>query len=126
MTTLTEGMYAGEFIGERALGDGFHNDEMTVISGQNLKAGAIVGTITASGKVMEHDPAATGGTAGAETASGILVGAVDATGGDKKGIVLRRGPATVNGNDLTYKTGMSDPDKVLARADLLALGIKVL
>ncbi len=45
MTVLNEGMHEGEFIGELAMGIGFHVDAVTVASGQNLKGGAVVGSV---------------------------------------------------------------------------------
>jgi hypothetical protein len=123
MTTLTEGMHEGEFIGELAMGIGFHVDDSDIlISGQNLAAGRVLGKITASGKLTAYDNAAANGS---ETAVGILYAAVDASGGDKaKTRVLKRGPAVVNANDLGW--GANDGAGITAgKADLLALGIKV-
>lgn len=122
MTTLTEGMHEGEFIGELAMGIGFHVDQVTVVSGQNLAAGAVVGKVTASGKYAIYNNGASNGT---EAAAGILVAACDASGGDvTTARVLRRGPAVVNGNDIGW--GSNDATGVTAgKADLLALGIKV-
>lgn len=122
MTTLTEGMHEGEFIGELAMGIGFHVDQVTVVSGQNLAAGAVVGKVTASGKYAIYNNGASNGT---EAAAGILVAACDASGGDvTTARVLHRGPAVVNGNDIGW--GSNDATGVTAgKADLLALGIKV-
>lgn len=44
MTALTEGQYTGEFILSEAMG-GRSRDAITVLSGQNLKAGAVVGRV---------------------------------------------------------------------------------
>lgn len=221
MATLTEGMHTGEFIGERALGDSFHNDSVTVLSGQNLAAGAVVGSVvsgtsssaakaggnTGNGtfvldattpilaraiegiyrarftsttnirledpngvvlgdvaivattaqtatiseqikalvtqgsttfaigdgfdvtisafteKVAEYNPA---GTNGSEVVTGILVGAVNASAADAPGVRMSRGPATVNGNDLVWKTGLTAAQKSIARNELLRKGIRVL
>lgn len=122
MTTLTEGKHEGEFIGELAMGIGYHVDVVTLASGQNLAAGAVLGKITASGKYAAYDNAA---SSGVEVAAGILLGAVNASGGDvTTARVVRRGPATVNGNDLGWAA--NDAAGITAgKADLLALGIKV-
>lgn len=122
MTTITEGRHTGEFIGELAMGPGYHMDPVTIVSGQNLVAGAVVGKITASGK---YQALATSGTTGAENAAGILFGAVNASAADTAGVVLLRGPALVNATDLTWPAGISGPQKTAAIAALLALGIKV-
>lgn len=52
----------------------------TLVSGQNLAQYAVVGRVTASGKLKVCDLAALDGSA---VAFGILVNAVDASGGDK-------------------------------------------
>lgn len=122
MTTLTEGKHTGEFIGQLAMGPGYHIDEVTLISGQNLAAGVVLGRITASGKYTTY---ANGAATGEEVAAGILYAAVDASAGDvTTARVLRRGPAIVNGNDIGW--GANDGTGITAgKADLLALGIKV-
>lgn len=123
MATLTEGKHEGEFIGELAMGIGYHIDVVTLISGQNLAAGAVIAKIDASGKYTAYDNAS--GTASINAVAGILFGAVNATAGDvTTARVMRRGPAVVNGNDLGW--GSNDAAGILAgKADLLALGIKV-
>lgn len=121
MATLTEGKHEGEFIGEYVMGIGYHVDEVTLVSGQNLAAGAVVGIITATGKWAAYNNAL---DTGVEVARGILLGAVDASGGDVTNArVVRRGPMMVNNNDLGWAA--NDAAGILAgRADLLAIGIK--
>lgn len=51
-----------------------------LVSGQNLAQYAVLGRITASGKVKQWDPAAVDGS---QNAIGILLYATDASGGDK-------------------------------------------
>lgn len=123
MVTLTEGMHEGEFIGELAMGIGYHVDQVTILSGQNLVAGAVVGKVTASGKYVAYDNAGTDD--GRRTVAGILVAAVDASGGDvATGRVLRRGPAIVNKNDLTWAAGIDASEQAAAIVEMLTLGIK--
>lgn len=123
MPTLNEGMHEGEFIGELAMGIGYHVDEVTVLSGQVLIAGAAVGKQTSGGKYVAFDNAGTDD--GRRTLDGFLVAAVDATGGDKKGRVLRRGPAIVNKNDLAWAAGVDASEQAAALAALLeSKGIK--
>lgn len=123
MATLTEGMHEGEFIGELAMGIGYHVDQVTILSGQNLVAGAVVGEVTASGKYVAYDNAGTDD--GRRTVAGILVAAVDASGGDvTTGRVLRRGPAIVNKNDLTWAAGVDASEQAAAIVEMLTLGIK--
>lgn len=122
MATLTEGKHEGEFIGELAMGIGYHVDPVTVLSGANLVAGTVVGIVTASGKVVGFDNAGTDD--GRRTAAGILVDAVNASGGDAPGKVLRRGPAMINKNDLVWLAGIDAAEQAAALATLLTLGIK--
>lgn len=123
MATLTEGKHDGEFIGELAMGPGYHIDDVTVLSGQNLVAGAVVGIVTASGKIVAYDNAGTDD--GRRTAAGILFAPVNASGGDLPGRVLRRGPAMVNKNDLTWAAGVDATEQAAALARLLtSTGIK--
>lgn len=220
--TLTEGMHEGEFIGELAMGIGYHVDATTVKSGQTLVAGAViavletgtpvatagtpvsgsgatvgngvVGAVTAdagapagtwnlictttgaTGKfrvmkpdgtldgiltigsayngginltvadgsndwlvddiipvvvayagdavtpqVVEWNPA---GTDGSQFVGGVQMKAADASGGALASTTLRRGPAVVNYNDLTWKSGATAAQKLAGKAALLALGIK--
>lgn len=217
MTTFTEGMHDGEFIGELAMGIGYHVDAITLKTGQNKVAGAVLGAnvagtsasaaksggntgngaltldatapiqpgakegvyvvrcITAAAnsgtfrvedpdgnvlgdvavaatfsddikfaiadgaadfivgdgfditisaltyKHLEYDPA---GTDGSQTVSGILMKNTNATAADVVTTALKRGPATVNLNDLTWKTGMTAAQKTTARNALQALDIK--
>lgn len=122
MTTLTEGMHSGEFIGELAMGQGYHCDAVTVLSGQTLVAGAVVGKVTASGKYVAYDNVGTDD--GRRTVAGVLVSAVDASGGDAAGLVLLRGPAIINKNDLTWASGVDAGEQATAITSMLTLGIK--
>lgn len=122
MPTLTETMREGEFIGELAMGVGYHVDVTTLITGQNLAAGTVVGKITASGKYTILAP---GAATGEQAAAGILVPSTNATAADVITRSLLRGPAQVNANDLIWPGGITAPQKVTAIAQLMALGIKV-
>ena len=122
MTTLTEGKHEGEFIGELAMGIGYHVDRVTVLSGQNLVAGTVVGIVTASGKYVAYDNAGTDD--GRRAVAGIIVADANASAADAVGKVLRRGPAIVNKNDLTWAAGIDAGEQATAITAMLALGIK--
>lgn len=123
MPTLTESMHEGEFIGELAMGIGFHVDTATLISGQNLVAGTAVGKITASGKYTILAPAAADGS---QNCAGFIMANTNASAGDVANTrFFLRGPAQVNANDITWPGGITAPQKAAAIAQLLALGIKV-
>ncbi len=123
MATLTEGMHEGEFIGQLAMGIGYHVDQVTLKSGQNLVAGRVVALETATGKWVAYDNASA--TAGINVASGVLVADCNASAADvTTARVFRRGPALLNTNDLGW--GTNDATGVTAgKADLMAIGIKV-
>lgn len=122
MAALTEGRHTGEFLGEMALGTGYHCDEITVSSGEKLAAGTVLGKVTLSGEYVAFDNAGTDD--GRRTAAAILVGAVDASAGDTKGVALMRGPVIVNKNDLTWASGVDANEQAAALVTLLGLGIK--
>ncbi len=119
MTLYSEGKHTGEFIGEMAMSIGWHTETVTLLTGTNYQAGEVLGKVTASGKYTTYDNTASNGT---ETAARILLENVDASGGDKTAVVIRRGPMTVNKNDLGW--GANDATGISAgRTDLDALGI---
>jgi len=72
-----------------------------------------------SKKYVEHNAAATNGS---QRAAGILFDAVDATLADKPGLAIIRF-AEVNGDEITWKTGISAPDKAAGIESLKALGV---
>jgi hypothetical protein len=78
MTELQEGRYAGEFVVSEGNGR-ISRETMTVLSGQSLQAGAVLGKVTASGKYKALNPAASDGS---QAAAGVLYDAVDASGAD--------------------------------------------
>jgi hypothetical protein len=122
MPTLTEGKHEGEFIGELAMGLGYHVDEITVLSGQVLSACTVLGKQTSGGKFVAFDNAGTDD--GRRTAAGVLLPAADATAGDVKSRALVRGPAIINKNDLVWAAGIDAAEQAAALATLLTLGIK--
>jgi hypothetical protein len=79
MPELTEGRYAGEFVVSEGNGK-ISRETITVLSGETLEAGAVLGKVTASGKYKALDPAAVDGS---EAAAGILY---DALGIGRRGI----------------------------------------
>lgn len=96
-------------------------ENMTVLSGENLRAMEVVGIVTASGKVAQHNP---GAADGRETAAGVLLYAVDASAGDTPGVVLRR-DAEVRDSALQFINGIAQGDRDDAVAALEGLGIQV-
>ena len=109
MSTLTETSHAGEYIVSESNGHR-SREAITVASGQDLVAGAVIGKVTASGYYAEWDPDAVNGS---QTAVGILFDAVDATSAATAGVAHVR-DCEVNGDELTFKTGSTSDDKSLA------------
>ena len=122
MTTLTETRHAGGFIVWEALRD-YCREVVTIATGGAnpvLEPGTVLGKITASGKYAAHDPTAVDGT---ETAVAVLWGKADATAADVDAVVLLRGPAIVNANDLVFVGTPTAPEITAAHTALAAVGI---
>jgi hypothetical protein len=119
MTVLTEGRHSLEFLYSEASGNR-SRDNITVVTGQNLTAGTVVGVVTASGKYAVYDNAASDGT---ETAAGILGYDTDATAADIEAMIISR-DAEVNADELNWD-GQAQPAIDAGVADLAAAGIIV-
>lgn len=115
---LTEKAHAGEFILSKANGN-LSFDNGTLVSGNDLFAGTVLGKLTANGKWTAYDNV---GSDGSELASGILFDAVDASAGDAACVVLAR-DAEVIGDSLTY--AVSPSGEAAAIVDLALVHIIV-
>lgn len=120
MPSQTESKHAGEFLITDSPGTIAH-EEVTIVSGQNLKAGDVLGKITASGKYSIYSDADS--PAGVGVAVGILYDDVDASGGDKIGAIIV-GPCEVDG-DLLGWGGQAAGAITNGIADLKTVNIKV-
>lgn len=121
---LIESVPFGGFLLSEA--NGYRSRENgTLVMGQKLTAGAVVGRITASGKIAVFDNVALNGS---QTAVGILLGAIDATEADKPCVFIAR-DAEVKKDGLVWKPGADQPatDAAIAAgtAALVALNIRV-
>lgn len=120
MAVLNELNYLGDWL--KFEGDNLYSrDEVTVISGQNLATGTVVGIITASGKVTQVAPAAVDGS---QNAAGLLLLDVDASAADKSGVIIAR-HAICSDKKIVWPGGITGPQKTAAIAQLKALGILV-
>ena len=116
-----DGCYLGESAALNII-----NEEIIIASGAGvLYPGTVIARITASGKYVVHNTALSNGAELPANAA-ILFNRVDATSADKKAVATVNGPATINGNDLTYMAGMTDAAKKAANAALRLKGMKVL
>lgn len=110
------------------LGDGIKWEEdnhysrkkVTILSGSVVSCLEVMGQVTASGKYVPLDPAASDGR---EVAAGIMVAAVDASGGDTAGVIIERHAMMATAN-LVWPDGIDAGQKTAAIADLEALGVK--
>lgn len=117
--SLTEKTHAGGFIMSEAEGKR-SRDNVTIASGQNLYAGAVLGKITSGGKYTAINQ---GASDGSQTAVAILIGRCDASAADTAAAVINC-DAEVNGDELDW--GSESPTEVTTGvAELLAVGIKV-
>lgn len=94
-------------------------ETITVLSGETLQAGAVLGKVTASGKYKALDPAAVDGS---EAAAGVLYDAVDASAADAEGVAIVR-LAEVNAAELVWPDGIIVPEQTTALGELAALNI---
>jgi head decoration protein D len=118
MPVLNEGRYAGEFIVSEGNGS-ISREVITVLSGETLEAGAVLGKITASGKYKALDPAAVDGS---EAAAAILYDGVDASAADTEGVAIVR-LAEVNATELVWPAGITGGEKTTGLGELAALNI---
>lgn len=116
MTTLNETRHAEGFIISEANGR-LSRGSGTLISGQKVTAGEVLGTITASGKYTTLDPDA--GT-GEQVASAIALNDTDATDADHPiGVLVRF--AEINQNELVWGAAVdADAEKTTALGELAA------
>ncbi len=120
MPVLTQPPNMGDVL-KYELNPNFTRETVTLLAGTNYRVGAVLGRITASGK-MKLSTAA--GTDGAQNAAGMLLDDVDATGADANAVVILRGPAIVSKAALVFDATVDDATKRAAKhAQLTALGI---
>lgn len=120
MPVLTQTPTMGDVL-KYELNPNFTRETVTLLAGTNYRVGAVLGRITAIGK-MKLSTAA--GTDGAQNAAAVLLYDVDATAADTTGIVVVRGPAIVSKAALVFDASVDDAAKKAAKhAQLTAIGI---
>lgn len=120
MSVLTQPPTMGDVL-KYELNPNFTRETVTLLAGTNYPVGAVLGRITASGK-MKLSTAT--GTDGAQTAAAVLLYATDATAADQNAVVIVRGPAIVSKAALVFDASVDDAAKTAAKqAQLTALGI---
>lgn len=120
-TVFTESMNLGDLLKYEAP-NLYSRDRVTVAAGQNLPLGAVVGVVTATGKVKQIDPSATDGT---QVAAGVLMQACDAALAERTdGLIVAR-HAIVSDHALEWPTGITTGEQQAATAQLKSLGVLV-
>lgn len=118
-TVLSSTPAAGHYLVSEASGSRSRR-QGTIASGSGvLRAAAVLGKVTASGKYKPLAPAADDGT---QTAAAVLFEGCDATAADVRRTVTDR-DCEVSGAALVWPAGITDPQKTSALAALTALGI---
>jgi hypothetical protein len=116
MAVLTETRHAGEFVLSEGNGN-ISRDSITIVSGAGVvRAGTVLGKITASGK---YTPSPATGADGSQVAVAVNLYEVDATSADVAVAAIMR-DAEVNVNTLTYAASVDDNTKKAAKATQLA------
>ncbi len=120
-TVFTESMNLGDLLKYEAP-NLYSRDRVTVAAGQNLPLGAVIGVVTATGKVKQIDPSATDGT---QVAAGVLMQACDAALAERTdGLIVAR-HAIVSDHALQWPTGITTGEQQAAIAQLKSLGVLV-
>jgi len=123
MTVLTMSPTLGDLL-KYELNASYCREAVTLKAGTNYALGSVLGRITASGKYRLSPAAQVVGDEGAEVASAVLTEAVDATAGDRTGLVIARGPAIVSRAALVFDASVDDAAKAAAKhAELSSAGI---
>jgi hypothetical protein len=121
MPTLTQAPTLGDLLKYEAP-NLYSREPATVAAGQNLPLGAVVGRVTATGKLEALDPSATDGT---EVAAGVLGNDVDATLIDRDDAILIARHAIVARGALVWPASITAAQRAAAIAKLESLGILV-
>ena len=120
MTVLHQPATMGDVL-KYEVNPNFTRETVTLLAGTAYPVGAVLGKITVSGK---YKLATSGGSDGAQTASAVLLYAVDATLADAVGIVVARGPSIVSRASLAYDATVDDASKITTKlGQLAAIGI---
>ncbi len=123
MTILTATPKAGHFLVSEANGTRSRK-QVTIKAGEDLAAGTVMAMETNTGHYVALDPDDT--VQDVNVARGILYDAVDATDGEKQGVIINC-DAEVNAAELVWAGGDADDsdERAAAKAELEALGIKM-
>lgn len=120
MSVLTQPPTMGDVL-KYELNPNYTRESATLLAGTAYPAGAVLGRVTASGKLKLSTAA---GSDGAQTVAGVLLYATDASAADQEAVVILRGPAIVSKAALVFDPSVDDATKTATKhAQLTALGI---
>lgn len=120
-TPISEGINLGDLLKHEAP-NLYSRDQVTVVSGQSLSLGSVVGIVTATAKVKVFDPSATDGS---EIAAGVMIQPCDTALAERDdGLMIAR-HAMVADHALSWPTGITVAEKSHAIGQLKAIGILV-
>jgi len=120
MSTLTMAPTLGDLL-KYELNGNYSRESVILKAGTDYPLGAVLGQITASGKYRLSPAEEVTGDEGAEVASAVLIEAVDASGGDREGLIVARGPVIVSEAALVFDASVEDESDVAAKHSELAL-----
>jgi hypothetical protein len=123
MPVLTMAPTFGDLL-KYELNANYCRETVTLKAGTNYALGSVLGKITASDKYRLSPAAQVAGDEGAETAVAVLLEAVDASLGDRTGLVVARGPAIVSKAVLIFDASVDlAAEKTAKHAQLASAGI---
>lgn len=123
MPVLTMAPTLGDLL-KFELNANYSRETVTLKAGTNYALGSVLGKVTASGKYRLSPAAQVVGDEGAETAIAVLIEAMDATDGDKIGVVVARGPAIVSKAALVFDASVDQAaEKDAKHTQLAAAGV---
>ena len=123
MPTLTKGPTLGDLL-KYELDGSYNRETVTLKAGTNYPLGAVLGKITASSKYRLSPAAQVVGDEGAETATAVLIEAVDASAADAVGLIVARGPTIVSKDALVFDASVDQAaEKAAKHTQLVAVGI---
>ena len=122
MNAIHEPLNLGDLLKYEEVRLNYSREQNTVAVGQNLELGAVVGRVTATGKLKRLDPAATDGT---EDVAGILLGACDASLIERDDALLLARHAIVASHAVVWPAAITPEQKAAATAALETRGILI-
>lgn len=123
MAILTEGAHFGDAILSEANGNR-SREVVNVKASTTITPGQVVALTVAAG-VTSAVVLSPSGSDGSETASGVAIGGAKTTAGQSAKVLVLARDAEVKVDELVWPSGITQPQKAAAIADLASAGIIV-